>query len=203
MSKKTSWACGLLVLPALSCLVLSGCGAKSAAPSSVDVTLPDGTTVTATMGSGVISLADSVWAFCRDANSTSCLNPFMTVRFSSTGSLDAFEDNTIASAIFGDTILFDGLRHNTAQPSLQYSAATFGAEASDSSGFTFQARLSAFAAGFEAATATATATAEFDADDPDVVRGTFSFTSQVLLFPELFPQGNMDDEFPFIGQRVE
>ncbi len=203
MLKKTSWACGLLVLPTLICLVSPGCAGKPPVPNSVDVVLPDGTTVTATLGSGVISLADSVWAFCRNVNSPDCLNPFVVIRFSSTGSLEAFEDNTIASAIFGDTILFDGKTHNTAQPSLQYVAATFGAETSDSSGFTFEGRLTALAAGFEAAKATATATAEFDPVDSELVYGTFTSTSEILLFPELFPDGNIDDSFPFVGRRLE
>lgn len=203
MLKKTSWACGLLVLPTLFCLLLPGCSGKPPVPNSVDVVLPDGTTVTATLGSGVISLANSVWGFCRGATNPDCLNPFVVIRFSPTGSLEAFEDNTIASAIFGDTILFDGQPHNTAQPGLQYVAATFGAETSDSSGFTFEGRLSALAAGIEAATATATATAEFDPVDPDVVFGTFSFSSEILLFPEMFPGGNIDDSFAFAGRRLE
>ena len=203
MLKKTSWACDLLVLPTLFCLVLPGCAGKPPVPSSVDVVLPDGTTVTATMGSGVISLANSVWGFCRSATNPDCLNPFMVVHFNSTGSLESFQDNTIASQIFGDTILFDGIAHNTAQAGLQYVAATFGAETSDSSGFTFEGRLTGLAAGFEAATATATATAEFDPVDPDVVFGTFSFSSEILLFPEMFPGGNIDDSFPFAGRRLE
>jgi len=203
MLKKTSWACGLLVLPALFCLALPGCAGKPSVPSSVDVVLPDGTTVTATLGSGVISLADSVWAFCRSATNPECANPFVVIHFSSTGSLESFEDNTIAREIFGDTILFDGIPHNTAQPALQYVAGTFGAETSDSSGFTFEGHLTALAAGFEAAVATATAMAEFDPEDSGVVYGTFTFSSQVLLFPELFPGGNIDESFAFAGRRLE
>ncbi len=203
MLKTTSWACGLFVLPTLCCFLLPGCGGKPPVPSSVDVTLPDGTTVTATMGSGVISLADSVWGFCKNVSDANCTNPFVVIRFNSTGSLEAFEDNTIASSIFGDTILFDGVAHNTPQPALQYVAATFGAESLDSSGFTFEGRLTALAAGLQAAKATATATAEFDADDDGLVYGTFTFTSEVLLFPELIPEGNIDDSFAFVGRRIE
>ena len=59
------------------------------------------------------------------------------------------------------------------------------------------------AAGFEAAKATATATAEFDPDDADLIYGTFSFTSEVLLFADLFPDGNINDEFDFVGRRLE
>ena len=203
MLKKTSWTCGLFVLPTLCCFVLPGCGGKPPVPSSVDVVLPDGTTVTATLGSGVVSLANSVWGFCRSATNPDCSNPFVVIHFNSTGSLESFEDNTIASEIFGDTILFDGIPHNTAQPALQYVAATFGAETSDSSGFTFEGHLTALAAGFEAANATATATAEFDPEDSGVVYGTFTFSSQILLFPELFPGGNINDSFAFAGRRLE
>ena len=153
------------------------------------------------MGSGVISLADSDWDFFRGTGDPGGA-AFVRVRFGSDGNLESFLDNTIASEIFGSEIVFDGQRHATAQPPLEYAAATYGAETSDSTGFTFEGRLSAYAAGFEAATATATAMAEFDDSDPNIVRGTFSFTSQVLLFAEMFPQGNMDDEFLFVGRRV-
>ena len=191
----------LVALPALACFALTGCGSRSNVPSSVPVTLPDGTTVNVTMGAGVISLADTEWGFYRAVGNTPGA-AFVRVRFDSEGSLAAFEDNTIASQIFGSTILFDGQTHATSQAGLSYAAATYGAETSDSTGFTFEGRLTAYAAGFEAAVVTATAMAEFDPDDPDTVRGTFAFTSEVLMFAEMFPQGNMDDEFPFIGIKV-
>jgi hypothetical protein len=200
MSKKLFSVCGFLVLPVFLVSAVPGCGGP-AVPAGVEVTLPDGTTVTTTMGSGVISLADSQWDFFQGTGDPRG-GAFVRVRFGADGNLESFVDNTIASEIFGSEIIFDGQRHPTAQPVLEYAAATYGAETSDSTGFTFEGRLTAFAAGFEAATATATAMAEFDEVDPDIVHGTFSFTSQVLLFAEMFPQGNIDDEFSFVGRRV-
>ena len=191
----------LVALLVLVCFVLTGCGSGSSVPSSVPVTLPDGTTVNVTMGAGVDTLADTEWGFYHAAGGARGA-AFVTVRFDSNGSLAGFENNTIASGIFGDTILFDGQTHATSQPGLSYAAATYGAETSDSMGFTFEGRLTAFAAGFEAAAVTATATAEFDPDDPNTVHGTFAFTSEVLMFEEMFPEGNMEDEFPFRGVKV-
>ena len=189
------------VLLALAGLATTGCGSRNSVPSSVPVTLPDGTTVNVTMGAGVISLADTVWDFYHVAGNLQGA-AFVRIRFDSEGSLAGFENNTIASEIFGDTVLFDGQTHETSQAGLSYAAATYGAETSDSTGFTFEGRLTAYAAGFEAAAVTATAMAEFDPEDPNVVRGTFSYTSEVLMFADMFPQGNMEDEFPFMGQRV-
>jgi len=199
MSKRISGVSGVFVFSAWLGLAVVGCGGS--APSGVDVTLPDGTTVNATLGSGVVTLADTEWEFFSGVGGGQW-TPFVTVRFGSEGQLDSFVDNTIASSIFGETIIFDGARHNTSLSGVQYAAATYGAETSDSSGFTFEGRLSGFTAGVEAAKATATASAVFDETDPDTVRGNFSFSSEVLLFPELFPQGNLDDEFSFIGLRV-
>ncbi len=192
---------GLMVLPVLVCLASAGCGATGGLPTDVTVTLPDGTTETVTMGAGVISLADSEWQFYRVADNAQGA-AFMTIRFGDEGQLEAFEESTIASSIFGSSILFDGQRHNTTQAGLQYSAATYGAETADSMGFTFEGILKAYAAGLEAATATATAVAEFDPEDPNIVRGTFSFSSQVLLMADQFPEGNMEDEFSFMGRKV-
>ncbi len=188
------------VLVGLVIFGMPGCGSRSSVPATVEVTLPDGSVVDATMGAGVISLANTSWDFYAGAAARG--TPFVRVRFGDEGNLEAFEDNTIASEIFGATIAFDGERHSTSQSGLTYSAATYGAETSDASGFTFEGRLSAFAAGFEAAAVTATATAEFDPDDPNVVSGTFYFKSEVLLFADMFPDGNAEDEFAFIGQKV-
>lgn len=201
MSKRVTWVSGVWVFAACLGLAVVGCGGSQAVPSGVEVTLPDGTTVNATLGSGVVSLADSEWEFFHAAGGGQG-TPFVKIRFGSEGQLDSFVDNTLASSIFGSTILFDGQRHNTSLSGVQYEAATYGAETSDSSGFTFEGRLAGYAAGLEAATANATATAVFEDDDPDTVRGDFSFSSQILLFPELFPQGNLNQELPFIGRRV-
>ena len=126
--------------------------------------------------------------------------PFVRLRFGSNGELAAFENSTFAQEIFGSALLFDGVRHNTTQPGLQYVAATYGAETSDSTGFTFEGRLTAFAAGLEAANATASALGEFDPDDPNLMRGLFEFSSRVTLLD--YPEGNQDVQFSFLGRRV-
>ncbi len=178
-------------------LVTVGCGGgQSSVPSAVTVELPDGTEVRATQGSGVITLADSEWDFFR----TGSASAFVRIQFGSSGELTRFDNNTIASNIFGSTLIFDGVVHNTTQQGLQYVAATFGAETADSTGFAFEGHLTGLAAGLEAATATATASGTFDADDPNTMTGDFSFNSRVTLLD--IPEGNIDDEFTFVGRRV-
>ncbi len=190
--------CGMLVL----CLAaLTGCGGAtgSGLPETVTVELPDGTTVEVDQGAGVPSLANTIWELFQTTGAGQSL-PFVTISFGPEGELERFENNTIASEIFGDTIIFDGSRHNTTQKGLTYAAATFGAETSDSSGFTFEGRLSAFAGPIQAADATATAVATYDPDDPDTVVGTFSFSSRVTV--SSVPEGDIDLEFGIIGHRV-
>ncbi|MGB0716985.1 MAG: hypothetical protein ACPGXK_13975 [Phycisphaerae bacterium] len=174
-------------------------GCNNGLPATVDVELPDGTVVETTLGSGVISFADSKWQFFR-TSSTGQGAPFVTIVFGPNGELAAFEDNTIASDIFGTEILFDGATHPTNQVGLSYAAATFGASTSDSSGFTFEGRVTAFLAGIQAANATASASGSFDGDDIDTVTGTFAFSSEVTLLD--IPEGNIEDTYNFIGRRV-
>jgi len=77
---------------------------------------------------------------------------------------------------------------------------TYGAETSDGTGFTFEGRLTAFAAGLQAGYATATATGTFDPDDPNTMTGTFSYSTRVTLIS--MPEANVDEEFTFIAHRV-
>lgn len=182
------------------CFVMTGCGlAGDSLPSSVPVTLPDGSTVTADLGSGVPSLADTAWDVFRVAENAQSVS-FVRIRFGPDGNLDGFEDNPFAREIFGATIYFDGARHSTTQQGLEYAAAAYAAETADSTGFTFEGRLKAFAAGLEAGHATATATGEFDSDDPDIIHGTFAFSTRITLLN--IPEANQDDEFPYMGRRV-
>ncbi|MCO6439292.1 MAG: hypothetical protein J5J06_19555 [Phycisphaerae bacterium] len=199
------WTRGVAVVlfPAVVCVglaSLSGCGpSNNGLPSQLTVTLPDGSEAPVTLGSGVISLADTRWTFYQAAPNGQGA-AFVTIRFGSEGQLEAFEDNTIAANIFGDTILFDGARYPTAIPGVSYAAATYGAESSDATGFAFEGRLTGFAAGLEAASGTASAVGEFDVDDPDTIRGTFSYKTEVTLIS--IPEGNQEDEFNFVGRRV-
>ena len=175
---------------ALGILLSAGCVGAS--------DLPDGST-DVTQGGSVISLANSKWQFYQATDAGQSL-PFVTVVFGPQAMLDHFEDNTLASDIFGDTILFDGGFHDTPLAGLQYTATTNGAETVDAFGFTFDARLLAFAGGLQVATATATVQAAYDGDDPDVVSGTFTFTAagdiQSLL------EGDLNVEFTIVGHRV-
>lgn len=195
-----------VVLPVIASLLTLGCSGGTGLPETITVELPDGSEVQTTMGSGVISFADSSWQFFRTAGNNAQGLPFVTVRFGSNGELAAFENNTLASEIFGSEILFDGQRHNTTQQGLQYAAATYGAETSDAHGFTFEGRLTAFVAVLgQAANATATASGEFDGDDINTVRGTFEFESHVTLNAfDLVPEEyiDMEEVFDFIGHRV-
>lgn len=190
----------ILTALALCTLVTAGgCGSQNAIPSAVTVELPDGTEVRATLGSGVLTLADSTWDFFATSSSSQGA-AFVRIEFGSEGELTRFDNNTIAPEIFGTTIKFDGATHPTTQQGLSYVAGTFGAETADSSGFTFEALLTVFAAGIKAANANATAMGTFDAEDPDRMTGTFSFTSRVTLAS--IPEGNVDMEFDFVAQRV-
>ncbi len=185
------------------CLVmigLVGCFGNRSMPSTVLVELPDGTTVEADQGTGVASLINTKWQFHRTAQAAQGI-AFLTLSFGPNGSLDSFENNTIAQEIFGSTIIFDGEQHATAQSGLSYAASTYGAETSDASGFSFVGKMTAYAAGIEAGNATATATGMFDPNDPDTMTGTFAFTTQ-LTIPIDIPGAEMDDEFYFIAHRV-
>lgn len=189
---------------AACCIVLTvgiaGCGSSTnGLPSTVTVELPDGSAEVVTLGSGVVSFADSRWQFYQTSAAAQGV-PFAIVRFGPEGELEAFEDNTIASSIFGSEIIFDGAKHPTTQQGLSYAAATFGAQTSDSQGFAFEGRLTAFAAMLEAANATASAVGEFDGDDINTVRGTFTFSSRMTLLD--IPEGNMDLSFDFMGTRI-
>ena len=194
-STRLGWWGTLVLAAQLGCAGGSG----GSLPETVTVELPDGTSVEVEQGAGAPSLANSTWEFFQTTSAGQSI-PFVTITFGPEGNLERFENNTLASEIFGDTILFDGARHNTTQKGLTYVAATFGAETTDASGFTFEGRLSAFAGPIEAATATATASASYDADDPDTVVGTFSFSSRVTI--SSVPEGDIDLQFDIIGHRT-
>jgi hypothetical protein len=181
-----------------------GCGSQGGAvPDSVTLALPDGTTTTATLGEGVASLADSTWEFFVTGQVSPApaeAIPFVVISFGPNGELTQFDQNTFAAEIFGDTIYFDGARHNTNQTGLSYTAGTYGAETSDATGFTFEGRLTAFAAGINAANATATASGTFDANDPDTMTGEFSFSVQVTITS--IPGTDMDMAYTYTAHRV-
>ena len=88
----------------------------------------------------------------------------------------------------------------TSQTGVTYAASTYGAETADATGFSFQGRAVAYAAGLQAGTATASAIGELDSVDPNIMRGTFSFTTRTTLID--IPEANVDDEFSFLAQRV-
>jgi len=176
-----------------------GCGAGTALPDTVSVTLPDNTVVEVGEGSGAPSLANSKWQFVRTAGNAQGA-VFAVIRFGPNGELEAFEENTLATNILGDEVVFDNTRRATKQAGLSYAAATYGAETSDQSGFTFEGRFTAFAAGIVAGDGSASATATYDENDKSVVFGKFTFSTRVTLID--MPEANMDDEFDFTGTRT-
>lgn len=190
-----------VVLFAVALLALTGCFSRgNSLPSTIIVELPDGTTVVVEQGDGVPSLADSSWDFFRTAGEAQGIS-FVTIVFGPEGVLEAFENNTIASQIFGSTILFDGERHETSEAGFEYAATTFGAGTADGTGFSFESRFTAFYAGFKVGEGEASATGTFDPDDPDVLTGTFHYATEVTL-PFPIEGGDQEDEFPFIARRV-
>jgi hypothetical protein len=183
-------------------LTPAGCGSSgSALPDTVTVNLPDGTTSEVTLGSGVASLANTTWHFFLSSEAAQS-TPFVVVSFGDEGNLEAFYENTLASEIFGSQILFDGERHNTTQQGLSYAAATYGAQTSDASGFAFEGRLSAFAAGFKVASGEASATGMFDPENPNRMTGTFSFGYDIEVSVPCVPTEGADDSFGFVAERI-
>lgn len=196
MSKTVVRVTKWLAVPVAFAWGVIGCSGSNGLPDAVTVELPDGSRVSADKGAGVASLANTNWSFYRAAGNAQGA-AFVTIAFNEDGTLERFDNNTLASTIFGSTIYFDGARHNTTQPGLTYSAATYGAQTADASGFTFAGRFTAFAAGLQAADGEASATGTFDPDDPTTIRGTFYFRSEVTLID--YPEGNQEDEFSFVA----
>ena len=202
MRQKVLRVCYLSAFSAMAIAMITGCGSRNSLPSTVTVELPDNSEAQVTLGAGVLSLANSTWEFFATSGSAQGL-PFVTITFGPDGNLEAFEDSTIIpQEIFGPTILFDQQRHNTAQPGLTYEAGVGGAETSDASGFAFVGILNAYAPVLgKVATATATTSGTFDADDPDVMTGMFSYEIDVLVnFPGI--PADTQDEFSYIAHRV-
>lgn len=190
-----------ILLSGVFVLSIAGCGGIAGnLPGEVTVLLPDGTTQTVTLGAGVPSLANSTWQFSQSFSAGQTV-VFLTISFGAQGNLERFDGNTIAPEIFGDTILFDGMRHSTNQPGLSYTAGTYGAETSDAMGFTFEGRLTAFAAGLVAANAKAIASGVFDSEDPNTMSGTFSITTEVTITS--IPEANVNETFPFVARRIQ
>lgn len=202
MSKWLSRLSVTIVVSLLAVASWSGCGsAGGSLPQAVTVTLPDGTQVEVTEGAGAPSLANSKWQFFRvAANGQS--SAFATIIFGPTGNLQKFENNKLAENLFGDEVVFDSTRRATKQAGLTYSAATYGAETTDSTGFTFEGRFTAYFSGLAAGQAQASASANYDEDDPNTVNGVFHFVTRTTL-PIEIPGANQEDTFPFVGQRVE
>ena len=196
---RVSFVSGSFTLALLGAI---GCGsAGGSLPDAVTIELPDGTTTQATLGSGVATLANTTWQLLVTSEAAQGV-PFVIIAFGEQGNLEAFYENTLASEVFGSSILFDGERHNTTQKGLSYSAVTYGAQTSDASGFAFEGRMSAFAAGFKVASGEAAAVGMFDPDDPNVMTGTFSFGYDIEVSVPGVPTEGEDQSLNFVAERI-
>ncbi len=181
--------------------LIAGCFRRpSALPSSVTVELPDGTLALVVAGSGAPSLANSQWQFFQTNSSAQSVS-FVTATFGPNGELLRFDDNRLAAGLFGDTIIFDGQRRPTLQEGLEYAANSFGAETGDGTGFTFDARFTAFVGALTVGNANATATGTLDVLDPNVMTGSFHFESEVTV-PISIPDAEQDQDFAFVAYRL-
>ncbi len=191
----------LLLFATVALVVSLGCGSTSnTLPSTIVIELPDGTTTEAEQGAGVPSLANSEWDFVRTSATGQSVS-FVRIVFNANGGVDRFVESTIASEIFGDEIIFDGERRETNQQGIQYAATVYGAGTDDGTGFAFDARLTAHLGDFVVGLGAASATGTFAPGDPDVITGTFAFSSQ-LTVPLDIPGAEQNDEFPFRATRV-
>jgi hypothetical protein len=191
-----------IVVPVAFVMLTAGCGVRGGSlPDSVTIELPDGSTTSATLGSGVARLADTTWEFFVTAGPEQAA-PFVKITFGPLGNLETFDDNTIAADIFGSQLIFDGQRHSTTVSGITYTAGTYGAETSDANGFAFEGRLNAFAAGFLVARGNASASGNFDPDNPDLMTGTFSFEFEVTVSVPGVPETSGNETFGFIAHRV-
>ncbi len=184
-------------------LLVTGCGfGGTSMPDEIEITLPNGETLAATIGTGVPSLANSEWVVYRVSENGNRGGAVLTMVFNDEGGLDGFSNSTIASSVFGSEIVLDGQKHSTTQPNLDYAGSTYGAE--NASGLAFEARIKAYYSGILAAKATAVATAAFVEDDPDTMIGYFEFSSHatILQDTELGQQAEQEDNFDFIADRV-
>jgi len=106
------------------------------------------------------------------------------------------------SAVGGFDADLYGERHDTNQPPVTYEAATYGAETSDASGFTFVGNLNAFAPVLGmVAEATADAQGQYDETDPDLMTGSFTFSGSTVDLPGA-PAQTFDDSMDFVARRV-
>lgn len=176
-----------------------GCGLGGPVlPTSLKIELPGGEEQVAQIGSGPVSLADSEWAFFRGSSPSG--TQFVRLIFDEDGGIESFQDNTIAREIFGDTIILDGQRHNTAQQGLSYVAGVYGAETASGDGIAFEVRIKGFFAGIDAATGSASASATFTNEEHTEMNGTFAFSIVVTIAD--IPGGNQSDEFEFTAMRI-
>jgi len=174
-------------------LAVVGCGNSSTLPGSVQVSLPDSSTQTAMLGSGVQSLANTEWSVFRAAD-----NRFMAkITFDENGAMSALMDNQVlGKEVFGSSIIADGQVQSTAIDGLSYTAGSFGSE--NDSGFAFEMRAVAFFSGIEVGNGSAKASGTHDAD---TMEGTFSFKftlSSLAASLVTIPEGTKtEDTFEF------
>lgn len=199
MKSSKARALTLVAVALVSTSVMFGCGAGGSFPETLPLELLDSTIIDATLGGGAPSLANSEWVFYRSNANGSRGALLLRIPFGPEGNLVSFEDNTLATQVFGQTIILDGQKHDTAQEGLSYAAATYGGE--NESGLGFAAQLTAYYSVLQVAEGEASAIGEFL--DEDTIVGTFSFNVEVSDLAESFVGSDMsqEDEFEFIAYR--
>lgn len=184
-------------LSLVALIALTGCGFG---PQTFAFELPDGTILIVPSRSGPESLANSAWALIDAATGTT----IVTIRFGPAGNIERFENNTIAQDVLGSTLIFDGRRHDTSIPLVEYEAVAFGAPIS-ATGFVFHAEMTALAPLVgEVASGVADVSGEVD-PETDIMMGTLSFEFELSSLASRFvdvPEESLTGEFVFTATRV-
>lgn len=139
-----------VVLSALAVLALGGCPAPPDFEDTLNVTLPGNRQTTAAEGSGIASLANSVWAFHKSADDREFADqpgPYggtlgselfetpepdalmFRAEFDDQGRLlRIFDNQFLAPELLGDEFVYDGEVQNSTLPGLRYAASSYAAQ---------------------------------------------------------------------------
>ena len=175
---------------------VAGCWDASL-PATLEVPLPDGTTVTAPAHSGPPSLANTTWA-CYRAEAPNRGAFIVRVEFGSDGRVLRFFDNAAYFPdVLGSELIPDGKTHPAAVPALVYVAESYGGE--NASGFGFAAPLKLFLGPIQIGSGLSYAFGEVVGDRID---GTFGYRTVLEAGSPLdVGPGRFSDEYGFYAIR--